>query len=33
MAYVTQFLDIVHGFSLLGITIRFVFVTIVGTVV
>ena len=33
MAYVTQFLDIVHGFSLLGITIRFIFVTIVGTVV
>jgi putative Mg2+ transporter-C (MgtC) family protein len=30
---VTQFLDIVHGFSLLGITIRFIFVTIVGTVV
>lgn len=33
MAYVTQFLDIVHGFSLLGITIRFIFVTIVGSVV
>ncbi|MBQ1457815.1 MAG: MgtC/SapB family protein, partial [Butyrivibrio sp.] len=33
MAYVTQFLDIVHGFSLFGITIRFIFVTIVGSVV
>lgn len=33
MAYLTQFLDIVHGFTIAGIVIRFLFATMVGTVV
>ena len=33
MAFLTQLLDVAHGFTILGITIRFIFATIVGTAV
>ncbi len=33
MAFWTQLLDVAHGFTILGITIRFIFSTIVGTTI